>query len=195
QGARPAGSPRAPGTAATIVDTALFGGEVRSVAEMLSTAPGVSIHALGGPGQAATLSLRGASADQSLVLLDGIPLQGPGGGAVDLATLPATLLDRLVVSRGVLGAQFGAGALGGAVEIIPRAARDKVAGGAQISAGSFGALRAAADAAFPAGAGTGLVAVQADRIEGDFDYARQLTPELPDAPYYGHTRQNADARR
>jgi len=37
QGARPAGSPRAPGTAATIVDTALFGGEVRSVAEMLST--------------------------------------------------------------------------------------------------------------------------------------------------------------
>ena len=195
EGKRLAASPRAPGAAATVIDAAQFGGEVRSVADMLLTAPGVSIHALGGPGQAATLSLRGASADQSLVLLDGIPLQGPGGGAVDLATLPATLLDRLVVSRGVLGAQFGAGALGGAVEIIPRAARDKVAGGAQISAGSFGALRAAADAAFPAGAGTGLVAVQADRIEGDFDYARQLTPELPGAPYYGHTRQNADARR
>jgi len=195
EGKRLEASPRAPGAAATVIDAAQFGGEVRSVADMLLTAPGVSIHALGGPGQAATLSLRGASADQSVVLLDGIPLQGPGGGAADLSTLPATLLDRLVVSRGVLGAQFGAGALGGAVEILPRAAADKGTGGAQISAGSFGSLRAAADAAFPAGAGSGVLAVQIDRTEGDFDYARQLTPELPDAPYYGYTRHNADARR
>ncbi|TMA13641.1 MAG: TonB-dependent receptor, partial [Deltaproteobacteria bacterium] len=149
QGARPAGSPRAPGTAATIVDTALFGGEVRSVAEMLSTAPGVSIHALGGPGQAATLSLRGASADESLVLLDGIPLQGPGGGAVDLSSLPSTILDRMIVSRGVLGAQFGAGALGGVVELLPRAARGTWAGGAEASVGSFGTERLALDAAMP----------------------------------------------
>jgi outer membrane cobalamin receptor len=71
EGKRPEGSPRAPGVATTVIDAAQFGGEVRSVADMLLTAPGVSIHSLGGPGQAATLSLRGASADQSLVLLDG----------------------------------------------------------------------------------------------------------------------------
>jgi iron complex outermembrane receptor protein len=195
EGKRLDSSPRAPGAAATVIDASQFGGEVRSVADLLLTAPGVSIHALGGPGQVATLSLRGASADQSAVLLDGIPLQGPGGGAVDLSTLPATLLDRVVVSRGVLGAQFGVGALGGAVELLPRSARDKVAGGAQISGGSFGAMRAAADAAFPAGSGSALLAVQADRIEGDFNYARQLTPELPGAPYYGFTRRNADAER
>ena len=88
EGERPKTSPQAPAAAGTTIDTAQFGGEVRSVAEMLLAAPGVSVHALGGPGQAATLSLRGASADQSVVLLDGIPLQGPGGGAVDLPRFP-----------------------------------------------------------------------------------------------------------
>src|SRR5207248_10835261 len=119
--------------------------------------PGVTVHALGGPGQAATLSLRGASADQSKVLLDGIPLQGPGGGAIDLSTLPATLLERLVVSRGVLGAQFGAGALGGAVELLPRTARQRLSGGMQVSGGSFGTAQAAMDAAAPMGEGGSAV--------------------------------------
>jgi len=195
-GERPAGSPRAPAAQSTVIDAAQFGGEVRSVSEMLLTAPGVTVHALGGPGQLATLSLRGASADQSLVLLDGIPLQGAGGGAVDLSLLPAALLERMVVSRGVLGAQFGAGALGGAVELLPRPARGEASGGAQVSGGSFGTAQVAADATAPVGASTtALVAVQGDRTAGDFDYARQLTPDIPGSPYYGYTRENADATR
>ena len=194
-GEKPTGSPRAPAAQSTVIEASRFGGEVRSVSEMLLTAPGVSVHALGGPGQAATLSLRGASADESLVLLDGIPLQGPGGGAVDLGTLPATLLERLVVSRGVLGAQFGAGALGGVVELLPRTAGQGAAGGVQLAAGSFGTAQAAVDLATPLGeGGSVLVAVQADRTAGDFEYARQRTPNVPDAPWYGFTRQDADAK-
>ena len=195
QGERRQGSPRAPAAAATVVDMAQFGGEVRSVAEMLSTAPGVSIHALGGPGQTATLSLRGATADQSLVLLDGIPLQGPGGGALDLSRLPATILDRMVVSRGVLGAQFGAGALGGVLELLPRSARGSWTGGAEASVGSFGTERLALDAAMPAWNGSALIALQGDRTSGNFEYARQLTPEIAGSPYYGFTRENGDATR
>lgn len=195
-GERPQGSPSAPAAQSTVMDASQFGGEVRSVSELLLTAPGVTVHALGGPGQPATLSLRGASADESLVLLDGIPLHGVGGGAVDLATLPAALLDRMVVSRGVLGAQFGAGALGGAVELIPRASRGAWSGDAQVSGGSFGTAQAALDAAGPLGkGGNAVVAVQADRTAGTFDYARQLTPGIPGSPYYGYTRENADATR
>src|SRR5205823_12772764 len=62
-------SVRAPAAEATVVQADEFAGEVRSVAELLSIAPGVSLHSLGGPGQATTLSLRGATADESLVLL------------------------------------------------------------------------------------------------------------------------------
>jgi len=194
---RPEGSLRAPASETTVVEANRFAGEARSVAELLSTSPGVSVHALGGPGQAATLSLRGASADQTAVLLDGIPLQGPGGGAVDLATLPATLLDRIVVSRGVLGAQFGAGALGGAAELVPRApGNDALRGGATITAGSFGTYQLAADAAGALRDGTSAVAaVQLDRTAGDFNYLRQLTPEIDNAPWFDEQRANADARR
>ena len=191
-----AASLRAPAAESTVVDVARFGGEVRSVSELLATAPGVVVHTSGGPGQLSTVSLRGATADQSLVLLDGIPLQGPGGGAVDLSTVPASILEKLVVSRGVLGARFGAGALGGAVELVPRSARERFTGGALLSAGSFGTAQAALDLATPVGVGaTALFAAQFDRTSGDFDFARQTTPELAGSPYYGFTRENADARR
>jgi iron complex outermembrane receptor protein len=195
-GQRPTTSVNAPAAQGTSIDTAQFGGEVRSVSELLLAAPGVTVHPLGGPGQASTLSLRGATADESLVLLDGIPLQGPGGGSIDLSTLPATLLSRLVVTRGVLGAQLGAGALGGAVELFPKPPQEKASAGAQISAGSFGAAQLALDGSMPFnGGGSGLIAVQADRVAGDFDYSRQLTPDIARSPWTTFTRENADARR
>ena len=127
EGDRPEGSPRAPAAQTTTIDVRQYAGAVRTVSELLEAAPGVTVHALGGPGQTATLSLRGGTADQSLVLLDGIPLQGPGGGAIDLATVPATLLERITVTRGVVGAQFGAGALGGVAELKPRVAHQSPA--------------------------------------------------------------------
>jgi len=188
---------RAPAAQSTVVEMAQFAGEARSVAEMLATSPGVSIHAMGGPGQQASVSLRGASAEESLLLLDGIPLRGPGGGSVDLATLPASLLEKLVVSRGVLGAQLGGGALGGAVELIPRApGQERPRGDAQIEAGSFGTGRLSADVEAPLGYGAGVTAaVQLDTTRGDYPFTRQYTPELPGAPWYDDVRANADARR
>ena len=195
-GDRPAASANAPAAQGTAIDTAQFGGEVRSVSELLLAAPGVTVHPLGGPGQASTLSLRGATADESLVLLDGIPLQGPGGGAIDLTTLPATLFSRLIVTRGVLGAQLGAGALGGAVELLPKTAADRLSGDAQISGGSFGTAQLAAEGTMPLGkGGSALVSLQGDRTSGDFDYSRQLTPDIAGSPYFTFSRENADAKR
>lgn len=192
---RPEGSRRAPAAQSTVVVADRFQGEGRTVAELLGTAPGVVPRGSGGPGQTTTFSLRGASADESLVLLDGIPLQGPAGGSIDLATLPASLLSRLVVSRGVLGAQLGAGALGGALEIVPLTAPARAGGGAQASYGSFGTAQLAADGGGPVGGGHIVGAVQLDTTRGDFWYARQLTPSIPDSPFTDEQRANADARR
>ena len=195
EGNRPEASPRAPAAQTTAIDVRQYAGAVRTVSELLEAAPGVTVHALGGPGQTATLSLRGGTADQSVVLLDGIPLQGPGGGAIDLATVPATLLERITVTRGVVGAQFGAGALGGVVELQPTVAHGNSSLGAQLSAGSFGTMQAAADGTAALNEGSAVVAVQADRTAGGFEFARQLTPEIPNAPYYGFTRHNDDSKR
>jgi vitamin B12 transporter len=57
-------------------------------------------------------------------------------------------------------------------------------------------VQLAADTAISGATGTrSTVALQLDRTDGSFSYARQFTPELPDAPYYGAVRQNADATR
>jgi vitamin B12 transporter len=194
--AAPEGSTRAPAAQSTVIDVSRFAGEARSVAELLLSSPGVAVHAAGGPGQISTFSLRGASADESLLLLDGIPLQGPGGGAVDLGTLPASLLSRIVVSRGVLGAQLGAGALGGAVELIPRAPGEKLEGGAQLSVGSYGTAALSADLGGPAGVRGGWTgAVDLATTQGNYAFGRQLTPSISGSPYVEDERQNADARR
>jgi outer membrane cobalamin receptor len=188
---------RAPAAQRTVVEVARFAGEARTLGELLVSAPGVSLLQTGGPGQESQFSLRGATADQTLLLLDGIPLQGPGGGAVDLATLPASLVGSLVVSRGVLGAQLGAGALGGALELQPRSA--PASGrelGLQLSGGSFGTAQLVADVAGSSERlGTWSAGLQLDRTSGDFPYAVKLQPSLPDAPYYGMERQNDDAQR
>ena len=192
RGSRPSGAAQT-----SVVDAERFAGEAPTVAELLATSPGVSVQRSGGPGQAAFVSLRGASPDQTLVLLDGIPLQGPGGDAIDLSTLPSSFVSKVVVSRGVLGAQLGAGALGGAVELVPKTTgASEPQFGAELAAGSFGSVRVTADAVVSlASAARSIVAVQLDRTNGRFQYERQFTPEIPGAPYYPAVRENADAMR
>jgi outer membrane receptor protein involved in Fe transport len=189
------GSTRARAAQSTVIDLRRYAGEARTVADLLSTAPGVKVQQAG-PGQLAQVSLRGASADESLILLDGIPLVGPGGGSVDLSSLPSSLLSKLIISRGVVGAQLGAGALGGAIELVPMGfGKAQTSGGVQLSGGSFGTAQLAADlASTTAGGAAWTGGVQLDRTAGDFPYAHQLTPEVG-GPYYAAQRTNADGWR
>ncbi len=189
------GSARARAAQSTVIDLGRYAGEARTVADLLATAPGVRVQQAG-PGQLAQVSLRGASADESLILLDGIPLVGPGGGSVDLSSLPSSLLSRLIISRGVLGAQLGAGALGGAIELVPMGfSKTQTSGGVQLAGGSFGTAQLAADLAVATAGGAAWAGgVQLDRTAGDFPYAHQLTPEVG-GPYYAVSRSNADAWR
>lgn len=73
----------------------------------------------GGAGQRKTLSLRGASPNSVLVLLDGVPLDAPGN-AVDLSRLPIAMLERVEVMRGS-GSRYGPGAMGGVVNLVSKA--------------------------------------------------------------------------
>lgn len=117
----------------TVIEAKDFAGQRIEAAELLLQAPGVRIHR----GQAgASLMLRGTSADQSLILLDGIPLNAAAGGGVDLRTIPASLLERITVLRGNEGARYGAGALGGAALLETRSLRGSF-GDVRLSGGSF----------------------------------------------------------
>ena len=137
-------APQDPTASATVVEAGRFAGELKGVAELAATAPGVAVRSNGGFGQLTTISIRGSGSGGVRVLLDGIPLDTAAGGGVDLSTIPLHWVDRVEVVRGAEGAYFGAGALGGAVNVVTLPA---VAGkwGAEVTGGSFGTVSAVAD--------------------------------------------------
>jgi vitamin B12 transporter len=167
---------QAPAAAATVIDASRFAGEAKGVAELLAVSPGVDVQRYGAAGQLATVSVRGVAADGVKVLLDGLPL-GSAAGYVDLSTIPRAWIRRVEVVRGPAGAAFGAGALGGAVNVVTRDASG-VEG--EASAGSFGTYALSADAGAEVGRFRLLVGATGERTRGDFKYRWDRTPSDPD---------------
>ncbi len=110
---------------------------------VLDQQAGVRVTRLGGPAAFSTLSIRGSTADQVMVVLDGIPLNAAAGGPVDLSRLPLGNLERVEVYRGTVPARFGASAIGGAVVLTTRRARGRELV-AYTGTGAFGARTARA---------------------------------------------------
>lgn len=107
-----------------------------SLPQLLAEMPGLSITRTGGLGSFATLSVRGSSANQVQVYLDGVPLGWASGGGVDLGLIPVSGLDRIEVYRGVTPIAFGATGLGGVVSLSSAPPQDSGAG-AYLGGGSF----------------------------------------------------------
>ncbi len=163
----------------------------RSVADLVAGVTGVTVVRRGGPGSPATVSIRGSSADQVLVLVDGVPLNAPLTGEADLGALALGNVARVVVVPGAASARYGSGALGGVILVETRPATTGRAtprlSGALLagSHGERGGLLVAglrpggggAPRALP-GAGLALPAtelrLQMDRARGDF--AHPLPP-------------------
>jgi vitamin B12 transporter len=90
----------------------------RTVADSLERVPGVNITRYGAFGSQAGIAIRGASTNQVLVLLDGRPVGGSQLGGVDLSSFVATGIERIEVVEGPGATLYGAGAVGGVVNLI-----------------------------------------------------------------------------
>ena len=142
-----------------------------SIAQALSSIPGAFVTRYG-PGAGASISMRGATADETLVLLDGTPLRGMQLGAPDLSTVSTSGVERIEVVEGGGSTLFGSGAIGGVINIItaPRR-RTRV----DLRTGSFGTNDLRIDVPY----------LSFERYVATNAYA------LPD----GTTRANADVER
>jgi vitamin B12 transporter len=104
-----------PSSVLTAAHIQLFG--ARQIADALAFVPGVFVKNYGGLGGLKTISLRGGTASQTAVLLDGVRVQSSQNGQFDFSTIPASLLESVEVVRGGGTAIFGGGTMSGAVNI------------------------------------------------------------------------------
>jgi outer membrane cobalamin receptor len=107
-----------------------------SLSDGLKNVSGMDIKSTGGFGQVSTLSLRGSSASQVLVLLDGRPLNYINTGIFNLSDFSTEQVERLEIVRGPLSSLYGANALGGVVNIISQIPKETKATGS-LSFGTF----------------------------------------------------------
>ena len=84
----PAELPEDPTSFTTVIRVDDHRGEVTSVVELLERVAGVQIRRFGGDGQPAEISIRGSTAAQVVVQLDGVTLNSAQSGGVDLSTIP-----------------------------------------------------------------------------------------------------------
>ena len=100
------------------------------VSDLLLHTTDLSIARNGGPGEAAAASIRGAGADHTLYILNGIRLNDPSqvGGGTNLGLLNTGDAARIEVLRGPLSTLWGPGALGGVVSVVTRTAQAPLEG-------------------------------------------------------------------
>ncbi len=97
-------------------------GSYRNISEVVRNVAGLNLFEYGNPGSSASVSLRGSTSEQVLVLIDGKRLNKPGDGQVDMNTIPIPLenIERIEILRGASSALYGADAMGGVINIITK---------------------------------------------------------------------------
>ena len=111
-----------PSSFSTTIYTEDYEGEFETTADLINLAPGTTVRDFGGFGKLKTVSIRGSSNEQVVILLDGIKINNSLGGGVDLSTIPAGIIDRIEVIRGGSSAIAGTEAIGGIINIITKKA-------------------------------------------------------------------------
>jgi iron complex outermembrane receptor protein len=109
----------------------------RTIPELLASSLGVDVYSRSAA--QADVSIRGSTADQVLMLVDGVRVSDvQSSHYVSDLTVPLDAIERIEVLRGVASAVYGPGAVGGVINIVTR--RGARAANAAVRGGSFGSV-------------------------------------------------------
>ena len=144
-----------PANAVTAAVTVLSGDELRRrglslVQEALREVPSATVVQPGSFGAVTSLFVRGGESDYVKVLVDGVPVNEPGG-AFDFAGLTLDDVERIEIVRGPASVTYGSDAVTGVVRVITRQGRGRTHGSAAVESGTFGSVLGRADASGSAG--------------------------------------------
>ncbi|UCF39946.1 MAG: TonB-dependent receptor, partial [Gemmatimonadota bacterium] len=114
---------------------------IRTVADALRDVAGMHVVRGGSHGSLTSLFVRGGESDYVKVLVDGAPLNEPGG-AVNLADLTVDNVERIEIVRGPTSVVYGSDAVSGVIQVFTRRGRGPLGAGASFRGGSRGSLEA-----------------------------------------------------
>lgn len=91
-----------------------------SLVDILSKQPGVQFISSGGPQTLTSVYLRGANPKHTLVLIDGIRINGSTDSSVLWGAIDPATIERVEILRGAASSLYGSDAIGGVINIITK---------------------------------------------------------------------------
>ena len=162
----------------TVVRRDQWADRITNVPDLLREVVGVQVKSLGD--SFSTVSIRGSTAEQVMVYLDGVPLNRAAGGAVNLADIPLAQVDRIEVYRGMTPSSLAEASMGGAILIQTRAPKGPFGGDGYVGLGSYGSGEFSAGFGGEKGRGSWRVAADGGTSNGDFPFwDNNGTPDDP----------------
>lgn len=157
-----------PGTI-NIVRPDEFKGEQKSLPDLLLTVPGVHVREVNGKGQYTTVTMRGSTAAQVGIFIDGVLANLGGDTAVDLSTIPVKNVERIEVYRGYIPSRFGGTFMGGVINIVTKKPETTDVS-LEVGKSSYGGKRGSMEITAPLGDGSLMVGTNYESSDGDFKY-------------------------
>ncbi len=129
---------------------------------------GLDVSVSGGPGQPASVFIRGANSSQTLVLLNGVKINGGNIGEPPLQNISLDSIRRIVIVEGPTAALYGSDGIGGVIDILTRGQAHRFHAHVGLGAGRYGTTTESA------GASDGTSSIQAG-----VDLHHELTDGFP----------------
>jgi vitamin B12 transporter len=138
----------------------------RTLAELLGQQPGLQFIANGGMGKSSAVSIRGAEASHTLLLVDGVRYGSATLGQPSFENIPLDAIERIEIVRGPLSSLYGADAVGGVIQVFTRQGRSGLHPNASLGAGSRRYGSASAGVSFGEGGFTAALQAQHQQTRG-----------------------------
>src|SRR5205085_2031800 len=154
----------------TVLDGATLRAQgLTHVADALRQVPGMAIVQSGSYGAPTALFTRGAESDYTKVLVDGMPVNDPGG-ALDLAFLTLDDVERIEIVRGPSSVLYGSDAVAGVVQIFTRRGSARPRASIEARGGTYASYDLDATAEAPLGSARASVGAAHHVTDGIYDF-------------------------
>ena len=144
--------------------------KTESAADVISRTSGVHIRKFGGLESSTAVSIHGSSSQQVGIFLDGVPLQTASGEGVGLSQIATSSLAKIEIYKMFSPSEFGAGAIGGVINLSTQESEEGFSQRYGLSFGSFLTFESNANLSFGNKKNDFVFGIDYRRTKGNFSF-------------------------